>query len=178
MAVRNTMLNWNELFSKKVLGQIVCYCLFFSLIGYFSNTPNYHRYDNQQAIVKLSLRHAGKTLGECLIRSTEELALLPPNMRIAKVCPRERSPLQLAMIINGETVYDQRLLPRGVHQDGLSSVYFSILVKAGEIELEVKMKDHFEQTSFPYQLSQKLTMKPSQVLVVDFDSKSGKFITI
>jgi hypothetical protein len=97
-------------------------------------------------------------------------------MRAPKVCPRERSPLQLELLINGETVYSEQLIPRGLHRDGLSSIYFRIPIKAGKIDMEVKMKDHSNQKDYPYQLKKMLELKPAQVVVIDFDSQAGEFI--
>lgn len=167
------MINWRHWF-----GQAIFYSLFIGFIGYFSNSPVYQRYASNQAMIKLSLRHAGQTLGECHDRSPEELAQLPANMRNLRVCPRERSPLKLDLIINDETIYSQQLAPRGVQKDGLSSVYFRLPVTAGELDLKVRMKDHLEQENFPYQLERKIIIKPAQVLVIDFDSQSGEFIIL
>ncbi len=74
------------------------------------------------------------------------------------------------------SVFSKQFEPRGLHNDGLSSIYFRLPVKAGEIELTVKMKDHLQQTTYPYQLDHKLVLKPAQVLVIDFDSQAGEFI--
>jgi len=167
------LINW-----KFWIGQALCYSLFIAFIGYFSNSPKYQRFPDDQATIKLSLRHAGQILGECRNRSEKELAQLPPNMRIAKVCPRERSPLLLDLLINGEMVYSEELIPRGLHRDGLSSVYFRVPVDSGNIDLKVRMKDHTSQNDYPYQLQKSLQLAPAQVLVVDFDSKTGEFIIL
>ncbi|MDX2348847.1 MAG: hypothetical protein QNK32_00515 [Porticoccus sp.] len=167
------MTNW-----KFWAGQLLCYSLFIGFIGYFSNSPAYQRFPDNQAMIKLSLRHAGQLIGECHIRSEAELAQLPPNMRIAKVCPRERSSLMLDLLINGEIVYSEEHTPRGLHKDGLSSIYFRLPVDAGNIDFKVRMKDHPSQNDYPYQLQKKLQLAPAQVLVIDFDSKAGEFIIL
>ena len=157
------------------LGQAICYTLFMALIGFFSNSPVYQRSDDQQAMIKLSLQHPGKLLGECQILSSAEIAKLPANMRIAKVCPRERSPLLLEMLIDDELIYSEQLPPRGLHNDGMSSIYFRQPVSAGNINLKVRMKDHLEQAEYPYQMNKDIDLGPAQVLVVDFDSRAGIF---
>lgn len=167
------MINW-----KFWLGQLLCYSLFLGFIGYFSNSPKYQRFPDHQGTIKLSLRHSGQILGECHERSKEEMAQLPPNMRIGKTCPRERSPLLLDLIINNKVVYSEKLPPRGIHADGLSSVYFRLPVDSGKIELTVRMKDHVNQKKYPYQLQKTLQLAPAQVLVIDFDSKEGEFIIL
>lgn len=165
------MTNW-----KPWVGQALCYSLLIGFIGYFSNSPAYERFPENQATIKLSLRHAGKILGECRERSREEMARLPANMRIAKICPRERSPLLLELLINDKPVYSERLQPRGLHKDGLSSVYFRLPVASGNINLKVKMKDHIGQSEYPYQLQKSLQLAPAQVLVIDFDARNQQFV--
>jgi len=167
------LINW-----KFWIGQALCYSLFLAFIGYFSNSPTYQRFPDNQAMIKLSLRHAGKILGECRERSEAELAQLPPNMRISKICPRERSPLQLDLLINDEMIYSKELAPRGIHGDSLSSVYFRLPVNSGEINLKVRMKDHIDQKNYPYQLEKTLQLSPAQVLVIDFDANEGSFILL
>lgn len=167
------MINW-----RFWVGQALCYSLFIAFIGYFSNSPAYQRFPEQQATIKLSLRHAGKILGECRERSETELAQLPPNMRISKICPRERSSLQLDLLINDEMIYSKEVAPRGVHGDGLSSVYFRLPVDSGEINLKVRMKDHINQKDYPYQLQKTLQLAPAQVLVIDFNAVAGEFIIL
>lgn len=164
--------------STQLSGQLVCYALFIAVIGYFSNSPTYPYLDENQAIIKLSLRHAGKLLGQCRDRSTQELAQLPANMPPIQVCPRERSALLLELSINGETVYNRQLPPKGLHKDGLSSTYFRLPVTAGNIDLQVRMKDHFDQAGYPYQLSTNLKLKPAQVVVIDFDEQAGEFFIL
>ena len=160
---------------KSWLGQGLCFGLFIVFIGYFSNSPVYHRGDANQAMIKLSLRHSGKILGECRERSKDEMAKLPENMRISKICPRERSPLLLDMLIDDELIYSKALPPRGLHKDGISSIYFRKSVPSGNIKLKVRMKDHIDMAAFPYQLETPVTLKPGQVLVIDFDSKEKQF---
>lgn len=164
--------------TTKILSLVLCYGVFFALVGYFSNSPAYQRYDGEQAMIKLSFQHAGKIIGECRERNAEEVAQLPANMRIVKVCPRERSPLQLELLIDEEMIYSKKLAPRGLRNDGMSSVYVRIPVKAGQMRLRVQMKDHVEQVTYPYRLERHLTVKPAQVLVIDFDSQAGEFLVI
>ena len=163
---------------KPLLLQALLFTLFVATLGYFSNSPAYQRYAADDAMIKLSLRHAGQILGECRQRSAEELAQLQATMRVAKICPRERSPLTLEMLINGQTVFAKTLPPRGLHKDGLSSVYFRHQLKAGKIKLQVRMKDHQRQENFAYQLDRTINLQRGQILVVDFDAEKRQFILL
>ena len=169
---------WRFSILSSALGQVICFLLLFGLIGIFSNSPAYQRYDQQQTMLKLSLRHAGQRLGECQQRSAEELAKLPATAHAPQICPRERSPLLLEMLLDGNIVYSEQLPPRGLHNDGLSSTYYRLPLDAGVFDLEVRMKDHLQQTAFPYRLQQRIELRPAQVLVIDFDVDSGQFVVM
>jgi hypothetical protein len=160
---------------RRWAGQAVAYTLFAALIGYFSNAPAYQHLPPDEALIKLSLRHSGQLLGECRTLAPEELARLPPTMRAPKECPRERSPLTLELEVNGQTVLAEQVPPRGLHKDGMASMYRRLSVPAGEVMLKVRMKDHSAQSEFPYTAERTLDLAPAQVLVIDFDSQSGRF---
>lgn len=107
---------------RRWAGQGAAYALFAAFIGYFSNLPAYQHLPPDQAMVKLSLRHSGQLLGECQQRNPEELAKLPATMRAPADCPRERAPLELVLEVNGETILDEQIMPRGLHKDGMASM--------------------------------------------------------
>lgn len=156
-------------------GQGAAYALFAAFIGYFSSAPPYRHLPPDQATIKLSLRHSGQLLGDCTQLDAAELARLPETMRAPQDCPRERSPLELALDVNGRTVLHDLIPPRGLHKDGMASSYRRINVPAGEVTLKVRMKDHTGQGEFPYSAERRLTLRPAQVLVIDFDSEEKRF---
>lgn len=166
-------------------GQAVAYLAFIIFIGYLSNKPTYVHLPADQALIKLSFSHAGKTIGECYQRSDEELARLTPNMRALEVCPRERSPLVVELEMDGEVLYSGVLLPSGIHRDSSSSIYQRFAVTAGQHNLRVKLKDDIQKVEEVSQLQDKeynyfgekiVNLKPAQVLVIDFLPETGSFI--
>ena len=82
-------------------GQALLYALFALIVGVFSQWPPYRHLDPGQALIKVSFSHTGKPVGDCVRRSVEELAKLPPQMRKAVDCPRERSPVSIEVDIGG-----------------------------------------------------------------------------
>lgn len=145
-------------------------------IGYFSNSPAYRPLPDDQAIIILTLRHAGKLLGECRQRSPEELEQLPANMRIAESCPRERSSLHVELLLDGEPYYSEWLPPSGFQKDGMTSLYKRFIVPATNTRIEVRMKDHVDSESFDYLLRRDTSLKPGQVLVIDFKASEKSFV--
>ena len=162
----------------KYAAQGIIYLLAILFIGYLSNRPYYRPLNNDQAIIKLSFRHSGKLLSKCRQRSEEELAALPPNMRIAEVCPRERSPILVELLLNNKIYYRDLLQPAGIHKDGMASLYKSFVVPSDEMKVEIRMKDHIEAKEFNSQLEQPVTLKPNNILVIDFKSTDNEFIFI
>ena len=96
-------------------------------------------------------------------------------MRAPQICERERSPLTLELDIDGTPVYSEILPPRGLHNDGRASVYRRLSVPAGEIQVSVRLKNDVNQEGFQYETSRRLTLKPAQVLVIDFDDQNERF---
>jgi len=145
-------------------------------LGYCSTNPLYQHLDPTLATIKVSVRHSGQVLGECRERSPEELAELPANMRVPLVCPRERSPLELELAIDGRLVLSETLPARGIHRDGRASTYHRLSIPAGEVTVAVRMKDHRDQQTFPYQSTVRTVLTPGANLVIDFDNESGRFV--
>lgn len=155
--------------------QIAAYALFFGLIGGFSNAPAYRHLDAGRATVTLSIRHAGQRLGDCKPLAAAELARLPAGAQAPPDCPRQRSPLWLELDVNGKASLRQTVEARGIHGDGMASTYRRLEVPAGRVELEVRMKDHPDQTEFPYHAHRSLQLSPAEVLVIEFDPESRRF---
>jgi len=154
-------------------GQVLLYALFALAIGVFSHWPPYRHLGADEALIKLSLVHAGKPVGECRERTAEELAALPPNMRAPTVCPRERSPVTVELDIDGAPAARIEAPPSGLSGDGASAVYRRLTVRAGERSIAVRLRDDVRAEGFTHTLRRRVTLAPAQVLVIDFDAQSG-----
>ena len=155
------------------VGQVVLYGLFALFIGIFSHWPGYQALPPDQALVKVSFLHHGQRVAECRPYTAEELAKLAPNMRTPLKCQRERSPVTIEVDLDGATVYRHVAAPSGLSRDGASSVYYRIAVPAGEHRVAVRLKDNASVNGFTHTRDATLTLKPAQVLVIDFDADKG-----
>lgn len=155
------------------LGQFVLYALFAAAIGVFSQWPRYHPIGPGEALIKVSFVHTGKPIGDCRAQSAEELARLPPNMRAPQVCPRERSPVQLTLAVNGRQLLQREAPPSGLKRDGASAMYAKLTVPAGEQRIAVMLSDDVRARDAGLKREAVLTLAPGQVLVIDYDSASG-----
>ena len=153
--------------------QAVLYGLFALAIGVFSHWPTYEHLAPDIALITLSLVHTGKPVGDCRSRTAEELAALPPNMRIAVTCPRERSPVTVELDIDGVQAVRAEAEPSGLSRDGASAIYARLPVPAGEHLITVRLRDDVRHAGFNYSAERRMTLAPAQVLVVDFDEEKG-----
>ncbi len=155
------------------IGQTVLYGLFALAVGVFSHWPPYRHLAADLALIKLSLVHTGKPVGDCRPLTPEELAKLPPNMRAPVQCPRERSPVTVELDIDGAPVVRAEAAPSGLARDGASAIYRRIPVRAGERLISVRLRDDVRSKGFAYNLERRVHLAPAQVLVIDFDTEKG-----
>jgi hypothetical protein len=154
------------------IGQALLYGAFALAIGVFSHWPPYRHLAADQALIKLSFSHAGKPVSECTAQTPQELAKLPPNMRAPLRCPRERSPILVELDIDGAPALRHAAQPSGLSKDGASSVYHRIPVLAGEHRIAVRLKDDVRSSGFNHRREATVTLRPAQILVIDFDTST------
>ncbi|MDO8595990.1 MAG: hypothetical protein Q7R45_05125 [Sulfuricaulis sp.] len=164
---------------KKIMqyaGQAVFYGLFIAVIGYFSSAPAYVHFPKDMALIKASFSHAGQPKEECHVRTADELAQLPPNMRVAIQCGRERSPVMFDLELDGKVVYRAELAPAGLSRDGVSTVYQRFQVPVGRHHLRARIKDSVRVPDFNYVKEADVELASAQVFVVEFNARTGGFI--
>ena len=154
-------------------GQAFLYALFALVIGYFSTSPPYRMLEDDQALLRLSLQHAGQLRFDCRQRSAAELARLQPNMRTAADCPRERSPVAVRVELDQQALIDEVFAPAGLSRDGAAAGYRRLPIQAGSHSLRVRVNDDARRTDFPYEKSVTLDVRPGQVLLIDFRPELG-----
>ncbi len=152
------------------LGQVLLYGAFAAFVGVFSQWPPYRHIGDDEAVIKISFIHTGKPVADCVRQSAEELAKLPPNMRAPMRCARERSPVRVAVDIDGVNVLTHDAPPSGLSKDGASAVFRRLVVPAGERSIRVRLSDDVRTRDAPYRREGTIALVPGQVLVIDFDA--------
>lgn len=155
------------------VGQVILYGLFALAVGSFSRWPVYRPLAPDEALVKVSFVRVGKPVGDCRRLSDAELARLPPNMRQATECPRERSPVNIQVRIDGRTVLERSAAPSGLKRDGASALYERIVVPAGARRIAVHLSDDVRARDAGWRREETVHLAPGQVLVIDFDAEKG-----
>jgi hypothetical protein len=159
----------------RYLAQALFFAAVVLVIGWFSARPPYARVPEDNALIKLSFAHGAEKKGECRKLSPEELAQLAPNMRRPTICPRERLPVDVEVVIDGAVVYAERLPPTGLSGDGPSRMYARFTIPAGEHHIILRLRDTGRADGFDYITERRVTLAEGQNLAVDFDSVGGGF---
>lgn len=156
----------------RVVTQAALYAAFAAFVGYFSTSPAFEPIAPGQALLRISLNHAGQRKSACHVRTPEELAKLAPNMRAAEDCPRERAPVRVKVDLDGKPIADIVAIPAGLSRDGASVAYRRLVVPAGEHRLRVALADDAAGT-FDRVREETVTLEAGRVLVVDFAPAKG-----
>lgn len=157
----------------KWIARWACLGLFAAGCVYLSTAPVYRHLEADQAIIRLSISHAGQLLGACHQRSKEELANLSRNMRDLQDCPRERSPVTVELELDNRPWYREVVAPSGLSRDGASTIYQRLALNAGLHRITVRLSDSIKSPGFNYQRSELVQLRPEQVLVIDFNRQQG-----
>jgi len=144
------------------------------LIGYFSSAPVFVHLPAGEALLRLSIAHAGERKQACRERSPEELAKLAPNMRAAQDCPRERSPLLVELEIDGRLAYRSEARPAGAQRDGLATLYHRLPIAAGSHRVVARMRDR-PRGEFNHVREETLDLAGGDSLLIDFNTSRGGF---
>jgi len=162
-----------ELSIARIAGQAVLYAAFAATIGYFSHSPTYHHLGQDQGLIRLSFKHPGEIKADCRQRSAEELAKLPPQLRVSADCPRERSPVKVRVDLDGKPLVDETFAAAGLHRDGAASGYKRVPVAAGEHRLKVAFNDNARVSGYNHVREAVVTIRPGQVVLIDFSPEHG-----
>jgi len=156
-------------------GQAVIYTGFAVFLGIFANSPPYARVPDDSALIKLSFAHGAKAKGECRKLSRTEIAELAANMRRAEVCPRERLPVHVRLVIDGDVIVDRTLPPTGLHNDGPSRIYERVVVPSGSHDIQVSLRDTVRGSGFDYESQRTVVLSAGQSLAIDFHGGGDGF---
>lgn len=159
----------------RIAAQLALYVPLMALIGYFSTQPRFSVLQPGEALVRLSFIHAAERREPCRTRSAGELAKLPPNMRAAQDCPRERSPVLIELEVDGDVVLRREVQPAGLKRDGNATLYHRLPLPAGRHRVVARLRDR-PGSGFNFEKAQTLELAPGQALLIDFVASKGGFV--
>jgi hypothetical protein len=153
---------------RRLLFQATLYALFFVPLVFITQQPAHTTLEPGLAEFKLAIRHAGKIVGECVPLSAGNYEQLPSNMNRPETCPRERSPLELELIMDGDVLYRETVSASGLHSDGVASMYRRFSIPAGSHRLQLLMNDDIAIDGPTWQLERDIELQAAQVMVATF----------
>ncbi len=153
--------------------QGVNYAVFMGLIWFFSTMPKIQVSTEAEAMITIAFAHAGELREPCQKLTSEELAALAANMRKLEDCPRERSPVVIQALLDGEVLYKETLEPAGLFEDGGVDVYSASKITSGKHYFEIRMDDSVRDEGFNHHYSAEIDIEASQIKLVSFDSLTG-----
>jgi hypothetical protein len=86
---------------------------------------------------------------------------------------RERVPVRLKIQVDGQTLFDQSVRPRGLRSDGPSIAVARFPVSAGRHEIKVDLADTADTNAWTKSWNQTVEFQTNQIRVVLFETKSG-----
>lgn len=158
------------------LGQGVFYALAAGLVGLFASWPSHRQFPEDKAQIKLSLSHGAERVEACRKLTAKEIAALPPGERRPNTCARERLPVHVQLLVDGELLFDAEVAPGGLAGDGPARIYRKLVVSPGQREIVARLKDSDRATGFDYETRAEVTLLPQQSVAIDFSANAGGFV--
>lgn len=153
--------------------QAALYAAFALVVGVFTTWPSFRLLGPDEALLRLSFLHPGQPVQACRQRTAEELAKMPPQMRAAADCPRERSAVLVRVELDGQVIVDDSFPPGGLSRDGAAAGYRSRPLPAGDHQLRVRFSDDARRRDQPYERAARIRVTPGQVVLIDFNPEQG-----
>jgi hypothetical protein len=125
----------------QLAGQAACWALFAVTAGVFAHWPTYSPLPEGHGELKLSMAHLTERLEPCVQLNPEELAALPPNMRMPERCPRARAHALIELDANGRPLLSTAVRPAGLARGGRAYLQSRWDLPAGDYALELRLRD-------------------------------------
>ena len=139
-----------------------------------------------EAILKISIKHAGKREVEC-----DDLAMIQEEaeayrkmlkeshqarMKLKKLgkCSRARHVVYALLLIDGKTALAHNFQPGGINKDSASFVYAKVPVTPGIHKIEFMMNDSGEADVFDYTLKEEASFSAGRIRVIGLDESNKR----
>ena len=157
-------------------GQVLLYAAFSAAIGTLSSWPDHAQLSADSAQIKLAFNHSGARVEDCRRLTAQELSKLPSNKRKPNDCSRERVPITIQLMIDGNLLYEAELPPSGLSSDGQAKTYQKFTVPAGRHVILALLRDSKMAEGFDYESKFEGELSSRQNLAIDFKAEQGGFL--
>jgi hypothetical protein len=161
---------------RQMAALLVVLALFGVMLGYFTYRPSYTHFPDDKALIKISFITGGQRVGKCIRRTRAQLAKLPPHKRKVLICPRERYPIHLEVLVDGKPRYQATVRPAGLSSDGSSKFYRGLVVTPGRHVIVARLIDSGRTAGYDFETRKEIALTPRQHFIIDFQRDRGGFI--
>lgn len=132
----------------QLLGQALAWGLFMLITGVFAHWPTFSPLPPGYGQLKLSMAHLTERLEPCVELTPEEIAALPPNMRVIERCPRARAHAFIELEANGQLLLQESVRPVGLARGGRTYLQDHWGLPAGNYTLRLRLRDTPREEGF------------------------------
>lgn len=98
------------------------------------------------------------------------------NLVSALLCPRERVPVHLNIVIDDNPPVQQSFMPAGISNDGLTYVTYELEIPTGNHRVSINMVDSkVPSRSRGISFYKEVNVSENEIVFIDFNEKLGKF---
>jgi hypothetical protein len=121
----------------------------------------------EDARIRFSWRALGERVEECRAPTPEELAGVPPHMRMREICERRLRPFRLEVRIDGALALDEEVRPSGAREDRPAYVFHELSVRPGPHRVQVLFAmQGGAAAGAPLELDARITLAPGEIALV------------
>ncbi len=147
--------------------------LFVFIISVLVNAPATNPIP-ERGQIRLVITHGGTLLNKMDNLDSEVAAKLPDNVDPSMVLGGERHPVQLRVIIDGDTIFDETYDPRGLRNEGAIFAQEALWLTPDEYEVEVLMMD--DAVEWKSVFDDTITITDTNVSTLIFDETTEQFV--
>jgi len=121
----------------------------------------------------VTFRHPGQVSEIVKVRTPEELEAMPVHMRQAEIRERRRMNVRLRVSIDGQVVWEESYIPKGIWADGPSVAMETISIEPGSHKIEVAVGDGADESEWQFVDEKVVEFTEKNRRVIIFDRVTG-----
>lgn len=161
---------------SQLAGQVVAWSVFLGVTGVFAQWPTFSPLPPGHGQLTLSMAHLTERLEPCVELTPEELAALPPNMRMPERCPRTRAHAVIELWVDGELLLRDAVRPTGLARGGRSYLQAHWGLPAGDYLLELRLRDSPREVGFDKVQHLELSLSAGESVLLNLGDGDARLV--
>lgn len=162
--------------ARRIVGALFAVAL--TALGVAASQWPWSVHGEDEARIRLSWRTVSEPLRACREPTPEELAALPPHMRMKEICERRHAPFRLVVRLDEAPVHDAVHQPSGARGDRPLYVFEEIPVAPGAHRIEIEFGELMEDGTrrAPLRLDATARLAPREIALVTLDATGERLV--